>query len=75
MLQNNGKHILWDHISCLYEQLQSESGLYVGHRLTYEHIHLNSYSKMKVNLATQVCNCVYMNCMHAKYILHTPILV
>lgn len=55
MLQNNGKHILWDHISHLYEQCQSESGLYVGHRLTYEHIHLSSFSKMKVNLAAQVC--------------------
>ena len=35
----------------LYE---ATSGLYVGRRLKYEHVHLTSYSKMKVNLAAQV---------------------
>ena len=38
----------------LYEHTQAESGLYVGHRLTYEHIHITSFPKMKVNLAAQV---------------------
>ena len=53
--QNNGKHILWEHLHYLYEHTQAESGLYIGRRLTYEHIHLTPYSKMKVNLAAQVC--------------------
>ena len=39
----------------IYENLQATTGLYVGRQLTYEHVHLTSYSKMKVNLATQVC--------------------
>jgi hypothetical protein len=38
--------------------MQAESGLYVGRRLTYEHINLTSYSKMKVNLAAQVKSCL-----------------
>lgn len=53
-MQRNGKHILWEHLRYLYDNMQAESGLYVGHRLTYEHISLTSYSKMKVNLAAQV---------------------
>ena len=52
--KNNGKHILWEHLCHLHAYTQAESGLYVGHRLTYEHVHLTSYSKMKVNLAAQV---------------------
>ena len=53
--QRNGKHILWEHLQYLQQFTQAESGLYVGRRLTYEHINLTSYSKMKVNLAAQVC--------------------
>ena len=53
-LKNNGKHILWEHLQYLYEHSQASSGLYVGRRLTYEHLHLTSFSKMKVNLAAQV---------------------
>lgn len=65
-IQNNGKHILWEHLSYLYEHTQTESGLYVGHRLTYEHVHLTSFSKMKVNLAAQVCFCGLLFCI--KYV-------
>jgi hypothetical protein len=50
----NGKNILWDHLLTLYTQSQAESGLYIGCRLTYEHVLLTSFSKMKVNLAAQV---------------------
>ena len=38
----------------LHDFSHVESGLHVGHRLTYEHLHLTSFSKMKVNLAAQV---------------------
>ena len=36
------------------KKTQADSGLYIGHHLTYEHINLTSFSKMKVNLAAQV---------------------
>lgn len=52
--QNNGKHILWDHLRDLYEHTQADSGLFVGRRLTFEHLHMTAYSKMKVCLAAQV---------------------
>jgi hypothetical protein len=53
-LWKNGKNILWDHLVTLYNEIQADSGLYIGRRLTSEHIHLTSFSKMKVNLAAQV---------------------
>ena len=31
-------------------------GLSIVPKLKYEHIHLNSFSKMRVDLAAQVCN-------------------
>ena len=42
----------------------TQSGLYVGNRLTYEHLNLTSYSKMRVNLAAQVSNfgCMQLFC-------------
>ena len=60
--QNNGKHILWEHLHYLYHHTQAESGLYIGRRLTNEHLHLTSYSKMKVNLAAQVLCLIYDHC-------------
>lgn len=36
----------------------STPGLSLVHKLTYEHIHLTSFSKMQVDLAVQVC-CIY----------------
>lgn len=35
----------------------TKSGLFIGNKLTYEHLHLNSYSRMKVKLAAQVYMC------------------
>ena len=52
--QRNGKHILWDHLHHLQRFTQADSGLYIGRRLTYEHLNLTSFSKMKVNLGAQV---------------------
>ena len=43
-----------DHLWALYNQIQAESGLYVGQHLTYKHVNLTSFSKMKVNLTVQV---------------------
>ena len=42
-------YILWKHISDLYNEV-----LIVGCGLTADHIYLNSYSKMRVKLATQI---------------------
>lgn len=61
VMQRNGKHTLWEHLRYLQTYTQAESGLFIGTRLTHEHINLTSYSKMKVNLAAQVhyqSNCI-----------------
>lgn len=50
---NNGLYVLWQHITSLFFQ-DIDNGLKLLPRLTYEHINLNSYSVMRVNLAAQV---------------------
>lgn len=52
-LWNNGMYLLWQHIAQLFYQ-DIDSGLKLLPKLTYEHINLNSYSVMRVNLAAQV---------------------
>ena len=79
LLKINGQDIKWDTIVQLYNKhcLASTSapGLSILHKLRYEHIHLTSYSKMRVDLAAQVqCIthihiqyvCTYMN-MYIKF--------
>ena len=50
---NDGCHILWQHVSNLYYE-DMENGLKLLPRLTYEHVNLTPYSKMRVNLAAQI---------------------
>ena len=50
---NDGKYMIWDHIAKLYFS-DLDSGLHQLPKLTADHIHLSSYSKMKVKLAVQV---------------------
>lgn len=50
---NGGLYVLWQHISAMFFQ-DVDNGLKLLPRLTYDHIHLNSYSVMRVNLAAQV---------------------
>ena len=50
---NGDKYILWQHIAQLYYQ-DAENGLKLLPRITFDHIKLNSYSVMRVNLAAQV---------------------
>ena len=45
--------MLWQHITALYYE-DIDNGLKLLPRLTYEHINLNAYSVMRVNLAAQV---------------------
>jgi len=49
---NDGKYVLWQHITALYYDI--DNGLKLLPRLTYEHINLNAYSVMRVNLPAQV---------------------
>lgn len=50
---NNGQFILWQHISHMFYQ-DVDNGLKLLPKITYDHINLNSYSVMRVNLAAQV---------------------
>lgn len=51
----NGKEISWQHLVNLYEgDAGKASGLAMLPKLKYEHIHLTSFSKMRVDLAAQV---------------------
>ena len=56
--QNNGQEISWQHMQQLFERhctmRHSAPGLSLLHKLKYEHLHLTSYSKMRVDLAVQV---------------------
>ena len=52
-LWNNGKELLWKHIIDLYETDRKNMPRTMP-KLTNEHVYLTSYSKMRVNLATQI---------------------
>ena len=56
-MQNNGRHISWQHLVSLYESDRGKaSGLAMVPKIKYEHVHLTSFSKMRVDLAAQVAN-------------------
>lgn len=50
---NDGNYILWQHIREMFFQ-DVDNRLKLLPRLTYDHINLNAYSVMRVNLAAQV---------------------
>ena len=50
---NNGQYLLWQHIAQMFYQ-DVDSGHKLLPKLTYDHISVNSYSVMQVNLAAQV---------------------
>lgn len=50
---NDVSFILWQHITQIFYQ-DIDNGLKLLPKLTYDHINLNSYSIMRVNLAAQV---------------------
>ena len=55
--------ISWDHLKELYTKNRAQADD-TGLALKFEHIHLTSYSKMRVDLAAQVsmlCLCVMVN--------------
>ena len=59
-LWNNGLHLLWGHISRMYYK-DLENGLHLLPKLKIEHIQLNSFSVMRVNLAAQVLSSTVAN--------------
>ena len=54
-MQCSGKEILWTHLKELYERdTAAGQGVRMIPKLKFEHISLNSFSKMRVDLAAQV---------------------
>ena len=53
-MQKNGHHISWTHLTDLYGKANFGSGLSLLPKVKRKHLHLNSYSRMRVNLAAQV---------------------
>ena len=56
-IQINNKRITWNHLVTLYKRSQATrepAGLYLLKTLKLEHVQLNSYSRMRVDLAAQV---------------------
>jgi len=55
-MQYNGRRISWEHLEKLYLQdTLSPTGPRLVPTLKYEHVYLTSFSKMRVDLAAQVC--------------------
>jgi len=58
-VQNNGFTLEWKHVENLYEATlvcaARSGGLKLAHKLTREHIFLTPRSRMRVDLAAQVC--------------------
>lgn len=50
---NNGLSLLWQHITQIFYQ-DLDNGLKLLPKLSFEHVNLNAYSVMRVNLAAQV---------------------
>jgi len=57
--------ISWSHLRALYERDRLDNELSLVPKLRYEHIYLTGFSKMRVDLATQVAN----------YYLHVEFLI
>ena len=57
--QCNGMPMPWSHVEKLYKEDTradlTTSGLHLVPKLKFEHIYLSSFSKMRVDLAAQVC--------------------
>lgn len=55
VIQINGKDISWNHLVDLYQRDKGKgTGLALIPKLKFEHLHLSSFSKMRVDLAAQV---------------------
>ena len=65
--QINGQHISWLHLTSVKDKCTTGAGLSMLPEIKFEHLRLNSYSRMKVYLASQVgCDsliCVLLKCV------------
>lgn len=62
--QNNGKSITWQHLINLYTKDSGKgSGLSMVPKLKFEHLNLTPFSKMRVDLAAQVCGIIFFTSM------------
>ncbi|XP_077999383.1 uncharacterized protein LOC144452207 [Glandiceps talaboti] len=57
----NGEHIVWKTVEELYKADLERGGLFLCHKLKYEHIYLTSFARMKVKYATQVLSTTVAN--------------
>lgn len=75
--QCNGKTISWNHLSDLYlldnDPTKTTPGLRLDPKLKYEHVHLTSFSRMRVDLAAQVSK-LYIELLHEYYALFAYVL-
>lgn len=56
-MQKDGSEILWEHLVALYYRDAGRgTGMAMVQKLKFEHLYLNSFAKMRVDLATQVCS-------------------
>ena len=59
--QLNESSISWQYLVALYERDTGKAtGLAMVPKLKFEHIHLSSFAKMRVDLAAQVCDYVHL---------------
>ena len=67
-LQNNNMTLEWKHVEHLYEVTVASAaksvGLKLAHKFGREHVYLTSHSRMRVDLAAQVCTHAYIICTH-----------
>lgn len=67
-MQYKGKFILWSHLRDLYKKdTDTAMGLRLLPKIKYEHVSLTSFSRMRVDLAAQVCSTI--NLLSYMYII------
>lgn len=59
---------MWSLFENLYKTSQTKSGLYIGKKLTRDHVHLTSYSRMRWILQLK-----YKMAIYVSIIICTPI--
>ncbi|KAL5484343.1 hypothetical protein EMCRGX_G020817 [Ephydatia muelleri] len=63
-----GKNIWWSHVKKFYEEDSSVGlGLRMVPKLKYEHLHINSFSAMRVDLAAQVLSESVSHALHQSW--------
>eukprot|EP00794_Sanderia_malayensis_P001698 gene1698-1892_t len=66
LMWNGGKYLVWSHLMKFYND-DRVRGLHIAPKLTYNHLHLNPYAKMKVYLAVQILSATVAKVMVRYY--------